>query len=189
MDRFGNPREDADDARMYQEAQQFSVVSMLLSNNSMGKGSSLVTGNVAYDTKRKGFWITYTPTISGMYSLNVTFQAWRFDPSCHVKGSPFLVNVTEAPTNAGASKATGVGLTQGKAGVPLNFTIEARDLYNNRRLVGGDDLDVIAYHVDGLRTDYGNITVSSGFNAALLFFPLSSQRLTHASHHMMLHPH
>ena len=148
---------------MYQEAHQFSVIATLLSNNSMGKGSSILTANVAYDTTRKSFLATYIPTISGIYSLNVTFQAWRFDPLYHVKGSPFIVHVTEAPTNPGASTATGKGLTQGKTGVPLNFTIDARDVFNNHRLVGGDDIDVVAYHVDGERVDYGNVTVSASF--------------------------
>ena len=101
----------------------------------------------------------YTPTISGIYSLNVTYQSQRFDPPSQVKGSPFMVTVEPARTSAARSPAWGRGLTAGMTGTQQNFTIKAVDAFGNNRHVGGDAIEVIAYHHNKKHVDYGVVQV------------------------------
>jgi hypothetical protein len=158
-DQHGNRRDDSDDVLMAQEGRQFEAVATLKNNVGQGYGSTTLTASIEYQPDRHVFLVQYTPTISGVWSLNVTFQDWRFFPRLPVTGSPFLVTVDEARSFGPTSLAVGAGLSQGMAGVEQNFTIFMRDAMNNIRHVGADAIDVMAYHVDGRYVAYGDVTV------------------------------
>jgi hypothetical protein len=160
-DRYANPRIDASDDVLSLETQQYHAEARLTNNRGQGRGSSLVPATVTLDPLLRAYRVEWEPSISGQYSLNVTFQAARFAPRVPVQGSPFLVTVGEARTFGLACVATGAGLSSGMAGVPLNFSITAKDALHNLRRVGGDAIEVVAYNLDDQASAaYGTVQVS-----------------------------
>eukprot|EP00736_Rhodelphis_marinus_P003324 Rmarinus@m.14781 len=78
------------------------------------------------------YQIAYTATASGSYALTVYFENGILDYFEHVE-------VVPSETHVPSSTATGDGLTFSTAGEVATFTIEARDIYGNLRMSGGDD--------------------------------------------------
>lgn len=80
--------------------------------------------------------VSYTPTLSGSYTLAVALSGVA------ISGSPFTVTVS--PTIAAASTTAVVGvLAAGIAGAAYSFTVGAKDAYGNTITTGGDNFYVV----------------------------------------------
>jgi len=81
------------------------------------------------------------------------------------------VDTSPATTFASESVASGSGLYSGMAGESSSFTIEAFDIYRNRRDIGGDDWSIVVksssshsatdYNLGEVDIDHGNGTYSA----------------------------
>eukprot|EP01114_Cavostelium_apophysatum_P015706 TRINITY_DN433_c0_g1_i2.p1 TRINITY_DN433_c0_g1~~TRINITY_DN433_c0_g1_i2.p1 ORF type:complete len:905 (+),score=297.74 TRINITY_DN433_c0_g1_i2:215-2929(+) len=80
--------------------------------------------------------VTYTATISGSYSLEVTLHGH------HISGSPFELQVEAGEASAPQCSASGSGLAGSVSGKRASFTIEAKDKNGNARTSGGSNFDV-----------------------------------------------
>ena len=165
-DAFYNMRDDDDPTRLsleYFAARLFYIQDYSSSSSGGlpydGKGMGVnalsstsgeyILAQLAYDHDSHCFQGTYTPTRAGVYSLAITYQADAISTASHVAGSPFTVKVSPTTTFGPYSKITGISSTiSAIAGVCYSFSIEARDASHNRRLAGGDDLQVYLYQVD-----------------------------------------
>jgi len=159
-DKYGNFREDTDTAFMAQEAQQFNAVATLVKNYGNGRGTTIVPSTIEYDPVKHALLVKYIPTISGVYSLNVTYQHWRFYPQLSVGGSPFQVTVNEARSYGARCHVVGQSLYTAMAGSQQRFLIHTRDALDNIRHKGGDIIDVMAYHQSGSYVAEGRVQVS-----------------------------
>lgn len=105
--------------------------------------------------------ITYTPTMSGIYSvsvtvnaiivhedLGVTAQGDSLEPG-HVINSPFVLKVADGETVALMSVATGSGLYNAEAGIENGFQMQAKDIRGNHRTVATDTVVASLDHADG----------------------------------------
>ncbi|KAL0032084.1 hypothetical protein WJX77_004214 [Trebouxia sp. C0004] len=103
--------------------------------------------------------VAFMPEISGVYSLSICLDGHR-----PLKGCPLPVRVRNDETCAVNCKLYGLGLTQGTAGQPIEFSIQACDAKNNARSLGGDAFsislsgpalqDPVAYIKDNLDGTY-----------------------------------
>ena len=84
------------------------------------------------------YTVDYTPTRSGSYELRVTYEGHD------IAGSPFYPTVSKAPTAASHCMAAGEGMTVARvgAGAVNEFTITARDQFDDPRETGGDSFEV-----------------------------------------------
>ena len=132
-----------------QDMQNFHAEAILVENKGQGKGPTIVPSTISFDDSSSTLVVEYTPLISGTYQLNVTYAnttSYAVNDAYHIRGSPFTVDVAESKMFPRTATLQGTGLSGGVAGTPLNFTILARDLYNNIRHIGGDAIDVYAHH-------------------------------------------
>ncbi|DBA83503.1 TPA: hypothetical protein ACH3X2_006431 [Trebouxia sp. C0005] len=81
--------------------------------------------------------VAFTPEISGVYSLSISLDGHR-----PLKGCPLSVRVRNDETCAVNCKLYGLGLTQGTAEKPIEFSIQACDAKNNARSLGGDTFSI-----------------------------------------------
>ena len=83
---------------------------------------------------------TYTAVTSGSYKVNVKMGGTHIycGQGAANKCSPFDVTVAPGPTSHDTSDATGLGLTDAVAGTVATYTIQAKDVYGNNRLTGGE---------------------------------------------------
>lgn len=83
-------------------------------------------------------------------------DAWPQLAARHVKGSPFALTVSPAPTFArrcklfppnatGGTPAAAFDFENWRVGAVQTFTMEARDAFDNLRLAGGDSFEAVAY--------------------------------------------
>jgi len=101
-------------------------------------GSPSVTPTIT-DNNNGIYTIGYTTTKSGVWNLGVTFQPLGGAAS-PIAGSPWVISVLPGPTAIQSSFTVGNGPFS--AGTTYQFTITARDTYNNLRNVGGDAFQV-----------------------------------------------
>ena len=177
-DQYGNFRDDTDVAFMLQDARQFSAEATLVDNRGHGRGTTTVPSTIEYDTAKHAFLVEYVPTISGVYSLNVTYQYWRFYPQLSVGGSPFQVTVSEARSFGARCHVIGQALNTATAGVQQKFIIHTRDALDNVRHVGGDTIDVMAYHQSGSYVSQGQVQVSYEYHINVRMYRLYNWDLT-----------
>lgn len=69
-DRFGNDRRDEAAAALSRDP--FQATAVLADDVGGGFGVQAVRGEVVYDARQAEFVVTFTPTVSGEYNLNVT---------------------------------------------------------------------------------------------------------------------
>lgn len=93
-----------------------------------------VPASVAFDQARGQFVVTYTPPAAGQLTISVSVSG---EP---VACSPFILNATAGPADAGTSVLTGGGTVGGVVGMPLRITVVGRDANGVRRTTGGDSV-------------------------------------------------
>ena len=106
--------------------------------------------------------VTYTCTTSGVHTVHAIF---RGEP---MPGSPFVVDVAAGPTCAHTSVVDGMDMFDAVAGVRGSFKLIARDVRGNRRLVGGDRVEVALVgpaRAESAIADCGNGTYDVSFTA------------------------
>ncbi|CAN0187269.1 unnamed protein product, partial [Phaeothamnion confervicola] len=100
-----------------------------------GDAAEIISGAVA-DFGNGTYEVTYTPLLSGRYSLSVFLPV-----SDEVAGSPFRLLATPGPSDAAGTSAGGGGLAKAMAGGLFNesvFEVFVGDAHSNRRADGGD---------------------------------------------------
>eukprot|EP01087_Luapelamoeba_hula_P017398 TRINITY_DN547_c0_g1_i1.p1 TRINITY_DN547_c0_g1~~TRINITY_DN547_c0_g1_i1.p1 ORF type:complete len:2178 (+),score=469.78 TRINITY_DN547_c0_g1_i1:249-6782(+) len=122
------------------EKAEFTVIAHDNSGNKVETGGAKVTAalrgvaTVDAEVSDKGdgtYPAHYTPTVSGIYSLEVKSDGEN------VKDSPFSVEVVPGPAFGPKSTAEGPGLSKGIAGEPAKFDVELKDPFGNK--VGKDN--------------------------------------------------
>eukprot|EP00899_Mesostigma_viride_P003583 jgi/Mesvir1/13225/Mv12753-RA.2 len=100
-------------------------------------GREAVSSSIVYSATKKAFVVTYTSATVGTAEVAVRVGG------AHIPGSPFNVRVLAGPTSAPSITLAGPGATGAVKGVPVAFTITARDAAGNVRTQGGDDFSVL----------------------------------------------
>ena len=150
-------------------------------NNSRGEGGDIVdtfavrtgpdqpSGDAAVvrlpmvveDLGTGDYRVSYTPVVSGVYSLSVTVNAVPVHEDLgitaqgdslftgHVVNSPFVLTVADGETVAVLSTATGTGLVDAEAGVETGFSVQAVDIKGNFRTVSTDAVVAVFAHEGG----------------------------------------
>lgn len=113
------------------------------------RGQETVVTNC--DLKNSTYLFSYIAVVTGEYSVSIMRAAPNLE---HIKGSPFKMNCYPSMPNVSRTTSgelevadalgTWVDVT---AGVPYNFTIQARDSYNNKRITGGDIIHANAWYL------------------------------------------
>ena len=98
-------------------------------------GPAQVRGQLT-DSDDGSYKMGYTATIAGQYQLALTLHG------SHVAASPFTLQVAPGATAAGCSHVMGeIGACT--AGTAMVVSVQAMDLYGNKRLAGGDLIKVL----------------------------------------------
>ena len=105
---------------------------------------SIVPGTVIQDYNNGTYLLEYTPRYSGINLLDVKLNG------SHIFESPFSVDVADGAAKGNNSTASGKGLYHAVAGIIDHFIVQAKDEYDNRKTVPGDDFVVrLDYDADG----------------------------------------
>ena len=149
-DAHGNRRDDG--VCSPRDADRFLVEAVLQRS---GAGRIAVPGHLSYNSAG-GWWDgAFTPTISGPYRLHVALHTE--DGVEHVYGSPFAVAIDPGPIHASTTTFSDLGYDAAEAGVPVVFTITARDQFSNRLRSGGAALTAMIAHESGAGHHFGTV--------------------------------
>ena len=102
------------------------------------RGGVVLNASVA-DVGNGTYSVEYTPTVSGVYRLDVSLGGLP------VADSPYTLSVFPAPTSPAHCVATGAGLLEATAGVPATLLLTPRDSFGNARPL--ETGDVFTVHV------------------------------------------
>lgn len=82
------------------------------------------------------YFVEYTPTRVGYYSIRVRFYGQD------IAGSPYQLQVSPAPSAPTHAIVQGAGSQEAIPGFVNTFTVISRDAYDEQRGVGGDNLEI-----------------------------------------------
>ncbi len=83
--------------------------------------------------------VTYAPPKSGTFELSVKYK------DQHIFGSPFLPEVSAAPTAPKHCLVTGDGAQVARLHTKNTFTVVTRDQFDNPRETGGDQFEILVH--------------------------------------------
>lgn len=136
-DAFGNTLQ-YDCCDDYQEILT-AIAAVVYSPNINSGAPESVDASTVFNTGSGCFDGTYTPIMAGYYQLNITVQKGDSGEMIGVAGSPFAPIISPARTSYFYSIVSGLSpplvIFEGSC---LNFSIVAKDVWNNFKLQGGD---------------------------------------------------
>jgi len=83
--------------------------------------------------------VTYVPPKSGTFELSIKYK------DQHIFGSPFLPEVSAAPTAPKHCLVTGDGAETARLNCKNTFTVVTRDQFDNARATGGDQFEILVH--------------------------------------------
>lgn len=113
-----------------------------------GPEGTLVKGMIT-DLMNGTYSVQYVSTVAGWYNMSVRRG------NADIIGSPFRVEIVPGITSAPLSMSTLDGLQEAIAGVQSTFKVMSRDLFGNKKYVGGDNFtcEVSGPRMEGRKAD------------------------------------
>ena len=127
-------------------------------------GGVVLNASVA-DVGNGMYAIDYTPTVAGVYRMDVTLGG------VPVADSPYTVSVFPAPTSPAHCMAMGGGLLEATAGVAATFLLTPRDSFGNARPLESSDVFTVFVARRGAANPSGAVTSSSASSLSLVWQP------------------